>query len=261
MELLRDENKRNSAIITTIITGLLFVLFLFFGLSLELPRPKGTLTINFGTNPTGSGDEQPTELTSNSETQTDAETDVEASASESQQSEQDIMTANDNVVEAPDPTNNTNTDSPNNSETESDSEMDALENAIAQSANQTNGNEGETDENGDQGDINGDLNGSHQTGFVDGNVSSPFGPYRGKIVLPKQNQSQCDNEGLVALDFFVSREGKVIESKVNYEKSKTLDDCCVKKAKALSKEIKFEANDEAPPRQRITILFNIKNNP
>lgn len=261
MELIRDENKRNSSLVTAGITSLLFILFLFFGLTVEHPRPKGTLTINFGTSDVGSGEDQPQEITSSTDSPNEAETEVEAAASEASHSEQEILTANDNVVEAPETTDNTTSDSQNNTESTTDSETNALEDAIAQSANQSNHIEGETDEAGDQGDINGDLNGSHQTGFTDGNVSSPFGPYRGKVNLPKQNESACPNEGVVALDFIVNRQGKIIETKINYEKSKTLDDCCVKKAKSLAKEIEFDKNDEAPPRQQITILINIENKP
>ena len=262
MALTMNSDEKKSAGITAGIVTILCLLFLFVGLTLELPLPSGEMEISFGTSMEGSGEIQPQEFTS--QEVTDQQTEV-AESSQSTASEASDMTSEDNIVEAPE-SDNTNSTSEviNESDKEDEKEVDKeteMLNDLYQNSSSSNQSEGLTNNEGDQGDPNGSDNTNHQPGGWDGDSFFPVGPVRGKTTIPTERDANCQEKGKVAVIIYINRNGEVVgEPEYTSDGTTNTAPCLVERAIKFAKGIKYKADSEAPALQKVKHICNFELN-
>jgi colicin import membrane protein len=144
--------------------------------------------------------------------------------------------------------------------------MNRTKNALADSKNRGTGSTGEgiAGGSGNQGDPNGSINskvrghgsglGDGGTGTGDNGISYQLKDRRSlALPLPKYD-SQVD--GIVVVDVFVDRSGKVTQATPGTKGSNTLDENLLKIAKEAALEARFEVKQDAPAVQKGTITYH-----
>jgi colicin import membrane protein len=144
--------------------------------------------------------------------------------------------------------------------------MNRTKNALADSKNRGTSSTGEgiAGGPGNQGDPNGSINskvrghgsglGDSGTGTGDKGISYQLKDRRSlSLPLPKYD-SQVD--GIVVVDVFVDRSGKVTQATPGTKGSNTLDENLLKVAKEAALEARFEVKQDAPAVQKGTITYH-----
>lgn len=265
MNIEKDQKDRKKAIIiTSAVHSILLVLFIFFGLSYEDPKPRNGYIINFGSSENGFGDEfdgataaqqvtpqQPVKseqvesTDQNDQTlQTQDFTDAAAVNSESSKK-----------VES----DNTDDEKPKDVKPQpSDNLTKLLENVDA-----TKGGQGETQGSGDQGRPEGDRSSLNQNGNG-GAGQNGDGNYRlgnRKAIYKGDNSYPCEDEGRVVVEIRVNRQGKVIRATSGVKSdngvaSTTTSDCLFDLARAKAMKTLWQADGDASELQRGYIIYN-----
>jgi len=136
----------------------------------------------------------------------------------------------------------------------------ALSNALSNmnSSNGGGGSDGNNSGVGNEGDQNGQINGS---GAVQGDGVGFSLAGRGLIGRPKLT-SNPQEEGVVVLNVYVDRNGKVIKTTRNYVKSKVSGQGhnLFALAEAAAKTAKFSVKNDAPPEQKGEMTFRFELN-
>lgn len=137
---------------------------------------------------------------------------------------------------------------------------DALNNALnnMNSSNGGGGSDGNSAGVGNEGDQNGQIDGS---GAVQGDGVGYSLAGRGLIGRPKLT-SNPQEEGIVVLNVFVDRNGKVIKTTRNYVKSKVSGQGhnLFALAEQAAKTAKFSVKNDAPPEQKGEMTFRFELN-
>ncbi len=258
---LNNDDKKSLAISAGILL-ILLILFSIFGHRYKLPIPGDSMmVVSFGNHDSGSGDIQPHELTSESvseNTQEDIQSNPASSSSNNE------ITANDNIVEAPDKTEPSESNSEsnnNNSETDSKEteDLDYINQAYQQA--QSNDTEGDSNSPHDQGSENGTDNTNHNQGGQNGNSFFEIGPVRGTTYIPKERDYQCNEKGKVAVILFINKNGEVVgEPKMTSAGTTNTASCLVERAIQFAKGIKYESNPKAPNLQKVIYLCDFELN-
>lgn len=76
-------------------------------------------------------------------------------------------------------------------------------------------------------------------------------------VSPKLDENP-EEAGKVVLDIYVDKNGNVVSTKRNYNKSNTTSDYLFKLAETAAKKAKFSVKSDAPPQQKGEMTFNFK---
>lgn len=116
------------------------------------------------------------------------------------------------------------------------------------------GSEGDTEGTGNQGDPGGQIDG---TGVVQGDGVGWSLAGRGMLGKPKINENPTE-EGIVVLDIYVDRQGKVTRTKRNYVKSTTSSTYLFDLAEKAAKTAKFSVKNDAPAEQKGEMTFRFK---
>jgi protein TonB len=292
----RDEssfrNRKNTiATIVTILVHALIILVLIFSI-LHTPTPPfednaGGMSVNFGTDAVGTGDEQPFTYNPGSSVANAAASQpapVENAPEKvlTQENEDNNVTVpkaedkpkpkvNDKAVFKKNhkPSNNTNTStaaSPTSTPVQlpqPDSKAMFSKGAYG-TPNHSKG-DGQGAGQGDQGNPNGDPNSKNYLGNGDGKGEGgghgdlKGGAYlkgRKNTTLPTPNQ--CPSQGRVAITIRVDRNGKVTEAKLNPFKSTSVDDCNIQNALLAAQKATFNPDPNAPEIQEGTITYIYK---
>jgi len=265
----KDKDQRNGLIGTLIFHSILFILFLFLGLSYYDPKPEAGVLINFGYAEDGFGEEavvsnespSTTSSTSNSEesvkTQDWQDAPTISSSEESQTKEEEdkpektdtpTETQEEKPVEKPDP-------KPSN----------ALQSILDNTKNSQSGGEGVTQGGGDQGKENGDPRSSNRIGDGGGGGNGDGNYLLGNrlaLAKPKPNYP-CSDEGRVVVKIYVNQSGKVVRAIAGERipggaASTTTSSCLYDQAKKAAMQTTWEADGSAPDQQSGYIVYNFK---
>jgi TonB family protein len=261
----KEREKREGLIGTILFHLILLALFLFYGLTHQVPIPETGLTVNFGVTDMGSGDNQPVTDTPDEETPPEPETEVvppvepEAVASPQEVVTQDVEEA----IEVP------KEKSPEEIEAEKAAEAEAKKKAkqeeqrkklaaMAEKMNNSSksggGGDGPDDVPGDKGQTDGGPDGAYEGGGQ-GNGNYSLGG-RAALTKPKPNY-ECQEEGKVVIDIKVDRNGKVVYATVGKGTTNTAE-CLTDRALQAAYKTKWQPKNGAPIEQRGKIIYDFQ---
>ena len=271
MSILDTKHKRKSATITAILLLLLLYCVFNFGMQYLDPPEEYGLAINFGNSNVGSG--EIVEKTKVQPTPKKVEEVVEEKVEELKETsteaiEEEIITddtAKDvPIVEKP----KEESKEPVKEEVKkevvkekpkpkpSKATQDALNNLLK--GNSSDGKpkgEGDDEESGVKGTEKGDPNSSKYYG---NSGSGDGGNYNlaGRNALSKPiEQPDCQEEGIVVVRIEVDKNGKVINAIPGVKGSTNTAPCLLKPAKAVALRTKWNADGNAPSKQKGTIIY------
>lgn len=262
MKYLETEEEKKSFVITTIIFVILFVLFLYLGLTSLDPPPENGIAINFGTTEFGSGNIQPTEAIQSAPKATAAK---QATASNDDVLSQDIeeavvMKQAKKIQPTKEVAKEEVKEKPKESPKPSKSTTDALSSLIngPKSDGTAKGGEGNDDQPGDKGSLNGNPYANTYYGSGSGTgTGSGWGLNGRKISSRGKVVQQCNEFGTVVVQITVNRNGNVIAAK--YTKGTTnTNPCLIEPALATARKYKWQPDANAPETQIGFITVNFK---
>ena len=265
----KDKDKRKGLIGTLIFHSILFILFIFFGLSYTDPKPEAGVMINFGYAEDGFGEEavatQQTPSTSSASSNTEESVltqdwqdapSIQASDENKPTPEEDkpkidpqaIETPVEKPVEKPDP-----------------KPSGALQSILDKTKNSKSGGEGVTEGGGDQGKENGDPKSSNRTGDG-GSGGNGDGNYLlgNRLALVKPDPDYpCSDEGRVVVKIYVDQSGKVLRAIAGERvpgglASTTTSSCLYNQAKKAAMKTTWEADNSATDQQSGYIIYYFK---
>jgi TonB family protein len=260
----KEREKREGLIGTILFHLILLALFLFYGLTHQVPIPETGLTVNFGTSDVGSGDKQPVAEISETEPQPQPEEEVVPPVDAQPESNPDVATQDvQDALEVPD------SKTPEEIEAEKAAEAEALKKAeqeeqrkkiaamtsnLKNKATDSGGGDGPDDQPGDKGQTDGGEDGGYTGGGIgDGNYSLGG---RAALTKPKPDYD-CQEEGKVVVDIKVDRNGKVVYASVGKGTTNTAD-CLTNKALQAAYLTKWQPKDGAPIQQKGKITYDFQ---
>lgn len=268
MTVLDNKHKRKSAIITSILLLLLLYLVFNFGMRYLDPPEEYGLAINFGTSEVGSG--EPVEKTKTQPTEQKVEEQVVEEVKEIPKEiiQEEIITDDtaedvpvvEKVKETPkEPVKETpkkETPKEKPKPKPSKEAQNALDNLL--NGNSSDGapkGEGDDDKPGVKGNENGDPNSNKYYG---NSGSGSGGNYNlsGRKALSKPIQKpDCQEEGTVVVSIEVDNNGRVIKAVPGVKGSTNTAPCLLKPAKEAALKTKWNADGNAPIKQKGTIIY------
>ena len=268
MQFLETKHKRKSAVITSVILALILIGVFNFGMQYLDPPEEYGLAINFGDSTIGNGD--PVIKTKENPAVKKVEEQVE-------EKEEVIPkeTIKDEVI-TQDTKDAPVLDKPKKKEVEKPIEekkkvekpkeipkpkpsketQDALNNLLkGNSKDGENKGEGDDDNPGLKGDKNGD---SKSTKYYGNNGSDGDKNYNlaGRNAVSKPiEKPECNEEGIVVVSIEVDNAGKVIKAVPGVKGSTNTAKCLLDPAKAAALKTTWNADPNAPNKQRGTIIY------
>jgi TonB family protein len=261
----KEREKREGLIGTILFHLILLALFLFYGLTHQVPIPETGLTVNFGTSEMGSGDNQPVADTPDKEPQPEPETEVVPPVeSDPVEANQDVTTQDvEDAIEVP------KEKTKEEIEAEKAAQEEAIKKAkqeeqrkkIAALADKMNnpdnaggGGDGPDDVPGDKGQTDGGPDGAYKGGGQ-GNGNYSLG---GRAALTKPKPAyDCQEEGKVVVDIKVDRDGKVVYASVGKGTTNTVE-CLTQRAIQAAYKTKWQPKNGAPIEQRGKIIYDFQ---
>ncbi|CAL2103419.1 Ferric siderophore transport system, periplasmic binding protein TonB [Tenacibaculum sp. 190130A14a] len=269
MTVFDTKHKRKSAVITAIILILLLLGIFNYGMKYLDPPIEYGLAINFGNSEVGSG--EPVEKTKAQATPEQEEVveeiqeEVEETPQETIQEEVITNEAAENVPvvekrkekkeevkEAPKEEKPKEKPKPKPSKETTDA-LNSLLNGTSKDG--ANAGEGDDDQAGLKGNENGDPNSNKYYG---GSGSGSGGNYNlaGRKALSKPiKKPDCQEEGTVVVSIEVDQNGKVIKAVPGVKGSTNTAPCLLEPAKQAALRTKWNADGNAPSKQRGTIIY------
>lgn len=255
MSFLNTPEKRKAAILTSVITLALLLVFTFVTVLTEIEPPEEQgIAINFGNTDVGSGPVEPAEATKVSPAK---------SSSQSQQEQLDNIATQDNT-DAPtiksDPTNDKPVKKPADKPAKKpdpkpdSSVLDALNSVTdAKPADGTTSQgQGPGDGAGNKGDINGDPYANAYFGSGKGTGGKGFGLNgRGKVA-GRGAQPDCNEAGRVIVEIEVDKSGRVVNATPGKKGTQNKAQCLLDAARKSAMTYKFTP---APDARDIQIGF------
>ncbi|MHC9089703.1 energy transducer TonB [Tenacibaculum sp. IMCC1] len=262
MTVLDTQHKRKSAIITAIILILFVIGILNYGMKYLDPPIEYGLAINFGTSEVGSG--EPVEKTKAQATSQQEEV-VEEQVEETPEEriKEEIIT-NDTAEEVPvvekkeavKETSKEEKPKEKKKPKPSKETTDALNSLLnGTSKDGANSGEGDDKKSGVKGNENGDPNSDKYYG---NSGSGSGGNYNlaGRKALSKPIQKpDCQEEGTVVVSIEVDQNGKVIKATPGAKGTTNSASCLYDAAKKAALKTKWNADGNAPSKQRGTIIY------
>jgi protein TonB len=265
----KDKDQRNGLVGTVVFHTVLFILFLFLGLSYYDPKPEAGVMINFGYAEDGFGEEAvvsqqtPSASSASSSAEESVLTQdwqdapsIDASDENKTTPEEDKPKTDPQVIETP-------VEKP--AEKPDPKPSGALQSILDKTKNSESGGEGITEGGGDQGQENGDPKSSNRIGDGGGGGSGD-GNYvlGGRLALakPKPNYP-CSDEGRVVVKIYVDQSGKVVRAIAGERipggaASTTTSSCLYNQAKKAAMKTTWEADATANDQQSGYIVYNFK---
>lgn len=262
MKFIETEEEKKSFILTTIIFAIMFLFFLFYGLTYMDPPPETGIAINFGTTEFGSGNIQPTEAIQSAPKPTAAK---QATASNDDVLSQDIeeavvMKQSKKIQPKKDIAKEEVREKPKENPKPSKSTTDALSSLIngPKSNGTARGGEGDDDKAGDKGSLNGNPYANTYYGSGGGSGSGSGWGLNGRKISSRGKEVQkCNESGTVVVQITVNQNGNVIAAK--YTKGTTnTNPCLIEPALATARKYKWQPDSNAPETQIGFITVNFK---
>ncbi|GGA84146.1 hypothetical protein GCM10008015_26220 [Flavobacterium palustre] len=262
MKYLETKEEKKSFVITTLIFVILFILFLYLGLTSLDPPPENGIVINFGTTEFGNGNIQPTEAIQSAPKTTAAK---QAAASNDDVLSQDIeeavvMKEAKKIRTVKEAAKEEVKEKPKENPRPSKSTTDAISNLIngPKSDGKAKGGEGNDNQPGDKGTLNGNPYANTYYGSGSGSgTGSGWGLNGRKISSRGKEVQKCNEFGTVVVQITVNRNGNVIAAK--YTKGTTnTNPCLIEPALATARKYKWQPDANAPETQIGFITVNFK---
>lgn len=258
MTLLDTQHKKRSFTITTIILVALLLLMFYLGLSYVIPPPETGISINFGTENTGSGAVQPKEkikTTPKREQLQNTPTEQELSPEKTEE----VLAGDqeDAPVIAPKKTK----PQPKKEKTPSKATRDALSNILngPKADGQSDGSEGNDNNAGDKGQKDGDpYANSYYGGPGTSGTGVRYGLKGRTLVSTGKVQQECNEEGRVVVKIEVDKKGNVISAVPGVRGTTNPHPCLLEPAKKTALMYRWNFDSEAPSRQIGFVVINFK---
>jgi len=263
METATEEQKKDrliASVITFNLSVLVLLLCIFLtAFSLPDPLPGETFVAvgmaDYGSVVEASGD---TESENPSESVEDNQAESQTTEAVETNTAPEVVTQETAPVTTPSGSNTVTPTKPN-PEPEPEPEVSKGLGNILDKINETGGgspSEGAGEGTGNEGTQSGSINGM---GVVSGDgIGFSLGD-RGMTGRPKLSE-QPKEEGRVVLDIYVDRNGNVLETRPNYDRSNTSSSYLFELAKKAAKKAKFQVSADAPPKQKGSMTFIFKLN-
>lgn len=253
----KDKNKRKGIIITTGVHAVLFVLFIFFGLSYLEPKPEEGIAISLGV----VGEGAPSEMPQVKETNEENNEAVQEEQQEVQEVEQVEELATQDLVEAPvieqekEPTKEEQEPTPDpKPDEQAAAALDKLSNLKNSPNGKTEGSEVQGRPEGEDFTSNFDK--------PDGLGNLGEGYYlngRNPLSTPKPDYP-CSAKGKVVVEVKVSRSGDVMLAVAGAKGSTSTDPCLLREAEKAAKATKWQPDINAVEGQVGYIVYIFKRN-
>jgi outer membrane biosynthesis protein TonB len=292
MSYLDTPHKKKSAVLTTIIMGLILFLIFTFGMTYFDPPKEYGIAVNFGTSDVGSGDTQPTEpLKSDSYDEevveeveeqqeieevkeTPTETVSESAPSEkviTQDSEESIRIKKQEEAkrkaeaverqkkleaERVERERKAAVEKKKAEETAKRKKLDAMMGGLNNSNGTATGGEGDDNQAGDKGNPNGDPNASGYYGNGGGGSGGNYRLGNRKAVSKPKPTYDCNEEGRVVVSISVDKSGKVISARAGIKGTTNSASCLLSRAKEAALKTRFNSDSKAPSKQVGSIIYN-----
>jgi outer membrane biosynthesis protein TonB len=267
--IIEKENSRKSAITTSILMLILFLLLYFWVLSWprEKDMPLAGMMIDFGTTETGQGENSPAPAPNSNEAE-QVEITEAAIAENTPQETPAVPTkvATQNTVKAPAVAQKTaqqikaekaaaEAKKKAEAKAKAQAEADALKNELNNVWGKGDGNDGKPGDAGDPNGVNNGGDGSGSGGSGDGLEGMGNRKWEKKPVI--ENKSQ--NFGKVTLKIKVDKQGNIISAEFTNYKSTTTNSYLIDLAKReVLRQGKITSDSKAPSEQWGYYTFNFK---
>ena len=248
------KHKRKGLYGTLLFHALLLLSFMFMGLTYTIPPPpEEGITINFGFDDFGYGEDQPAEVVEDLQESVESVEEVnttEVIETSTQTSEDAPAIKQDEKPKKETPTEVKEKEDP----------QPELNTRALYPGKQINPNEseGETIGNGDQGSEDGDSNASAHTGGGIGSNGIVFNLGGRTVAELKKPIYESQSQGTVVVTIRVNRYGKVINATPGAKGSTTTNGYLYAKAKDAALQTTFDAKPNAPEVQIGTIVYNFR---
>lgn len=271
MQILNTTHKRKSAIITAIILMLLIISVFNFGMKYLDPPIEYGLAINLGNSELGSGEPVKKTKLESSEKQEEEVIEEEINETSEEIKKDDIIT--DNTANNAPVIENKKEDvkevvketpkkikekiKPVPKPKPSKETTDAL-NSLLNGVSKDGVTKGEGDDN--ESGVKGNENGDPKSDKYYGNSGSGSGGnynLSGRKALSKPIiKPNCEEEGIIVVSIEVNKNGKVIKANAGGQKGSTNSAPCLEKAaKEAALKTKWSPDENAPLKQRGTIIY------
>ena len=267
----KTKEEKNALIITLIINVLLFILFIFVGLTYLDPKPEEGIAIQFGFNMDAGG---PTQLEDNKIQQQKITTPPVSP----QRQIQDIITPTQETEDAPSVSqsrkskNTTPPVEPPKKETSQQTQQNQqqidqrLQNIINNPNRGTSGQSGSGSQQGAQGSPGGSNESGSSDGSGTGIGSSGTGYFLGgrtAQIKPKPDYN-CPETGRIVVRIKVDQNGNVIEATpgVSFQNHSTnvFSECLNRNAREAAMRTKWSSDPDAPDEQVGFIIYEFRKN-
>jgi len=264
MLVLDTEHKRKSAIITAVILILLVFGIFNYGMKYLDPPIEYGLAINFGNSEVGSG--EPVENTKKQTIQEQEEVEEQVKENSQEAIQEEIITddsaENVSVIEKPKEEKKVVKEISKKTPTKqkpkpSKQTTDALNSLLnGTSEDGSNKGEGDNDKKGVKGNENGNPNSNKYYGNSGSGSGGNYNLAGRKALSKPIRKPDCEEEGTVVVNIEVNQNGKVIKAQVGGVKGSTSSAACLEKAaKEAALKTKWNADGNAPSKQRGTIIY------
>ena len=267
MAILDNKHKRKSAIITSILLLLMLYVIFTFGMKYLDPPEEYGLAINFGNSEVGSGEPvEKTKEASNPPKQEEVVQDKVAETSKETIQEEiitDDTAKNTHVIEK------TTEEKVAAKEVKKEVEIkekpkpkpskeatDALNSLLnGTSKDGVNKGEGDDKKSGVKGNKKGDPNSDKYYGNSGSGSGGNYNLAGRRAVAKPIKKPDCQEEGIVVVSIEVDQNGKVIKAVPGVKGSTNTAQCLLKPAKEAALRTKWNADGNAPSKQRGTIIY------
>ena len=270
MQVLNTEHKRKSAIITAVI--LMILIFGIFNVGMKYLDPpiEYGLAINFGNSEIGSGEpvEKTKKATANKEEVTEEIVEEEVAETPQEVIKEEIITddtaTNVPVVEKSKEEKKEEKETPKKvtpKEKPKPKPSKEATNALNSLLNGTSNNgatkgEGDDAKSGVKGNENGDPNSDKYYGNSGSGSGGNYNLAGRKALLKPIKKPDCEEEGTVVVSIEVNQKGEVVKVQTGGLKGSTSSAPCLEKAaKEAAFKTKWNADENAPTKQRGTIIY------
>ncbi|CAL2094294.1 energy transducer TonB [Tenacibaculum sp. 190524A02b] len=268
MSILDTKHKKKSAVITALILLLLLFGIFNYGMQYLDPPIEYGLAINFGNSEVGSG--EPVEKTKEQSVSEKVEEVVEEEVVEEAPSEtikEEVVTDDtakdvpviekseekkEEVKEIKKETKPKKKPKPKPSKATTDA-LNSLLNGTSKDG--ANTGEGDDKKSGVKGNENGDPNSSKYYGNAGSGSGGNYNLAGRKALSKPIKKPNCQEEGIVVVSIEVDKNGKVIKAVPGVKGSTNTAPCLLKPAKEAALRTKWNADGNAPAKQKGTIIY------
>lgn len=257
MTFLNTQHKKRSFTVTTIVLLVLLILMFYLGLGYVIPPPETGISVNFGTENTGSGPVQPEEKIKTApkeeqpqNTQTEQEPSPEKTEEVLAGNEEDVPVIAPKKTKTP----------PKKEKTPSKAAKDALSNILnGPKADEKSSSTGNDSETGNKGQTGGDPYANSYYGSPGTTGTGVSYGLKGRTLLSTGKvQQDCNEEGRVVVRIVVDKKGNVIDALAGVKGTTNTHPCLLEPAKKTALMYHWKFDSEAPSRQIGFVVINFK---